>query len=51
VELNLIVEYISTDAGNWPPNSVRLFRLANIDLFQKRVGAKVTDDDVATYSV
>jgi hypothetical protein len=49
--LNLIVEFISTDACNWPASSVRLFRLANIDLFQKRVSVKVTDDDVVTYSV
>lgn len=51
VELNLILEFISTDACNWPTRSVRLFRLANIDLFGQRVSAKGTDDDVVTYSV
>jgi hypothetical protein len=51
VELNLILEFISTDACNWPASSVRLFRLANIDLLQKQVSAKVTDDDVVTYRV
>ena len=50
VELNLILVFVSTDACNWPTRSVRLFRLANIDLLRQRVGAKETDDDGVTYS-